>query len=174
MKYFILLLTITSLLSCKSIEEPTFVFKENNEITFYRVTEKSENLFGQDSVKVQKFFEELMFESIPAKLPTDNEIKAIEKYYKKVELNKKSKIKIAEIFNNAGLPINKATFEIGTICAPVYRDILVFKEDGKVNAYAKICLSCYKNYIVVENNQFINAEIKYKEIHKLLDSLASH
>ena len=97
MKYFILLLTITSLLSCKSIEEPTFVFKENNEITFYRVTEKSENLFGQDSVEVPKFFKELMFKSIPANLPTDNEIKAIDKYYKKVELNKKSFLRVGSV-----------------------------------------------------------------------------
>ena len=173
MKNFTLLLAIFSLISCKSFEDSTFILNENSELNFYRVKYKSENLIGQDSVEVPKFFEELMFESLPANLPTENEIKRIEKYYKKFDLNKKSKMKIAEIFNDAGFPINKATFELGTICAPVYRDILIFKEYGKVTAFAKICLSCYKNYVIVEKNQFVNHEIKYKEIHKLLDSLAS-
>ncbi|WP_298393489.1 hypothetical protein [Flavobacterium sp.] len=174
MKYLILIVTSILLFSCKSVEEPTFVFKDNNEITFYRVRENSENLFAQDSVEVPKFFEELLFTSVPTNLPTENEIKEIEKYYKKVALDKKSTIKLTAIFNEAGFPINTANFATVKICAPVYRDILIFKEDGKVNAFAKICLSCYKNHIIIEKNQFSNAQIKYKELHKLLDSLASH
>ncbi len=174
MKKITLLLAIFSLISCKSVDNSIFTINENSELNFYRVTDKSENLFGQDSVVVPKFFEELMFESLPEQLPTESEIKSIEKFYKKIDLNKKSKMEIAEILNEADFPISKATFELGNMCAPVYRDILIFKEKGKVTAFAKICLSCYKNYVILGENQFVNTEIKYEEIHKLLDNLASH
>ena len=174
MNKIIIFLTIILLNLCKSAEDPSFIFKENNELIFYRVKNQSENLFGNDSVKVSKLFEEIMFENSSAKLPAEIEIQTIEKYYKKININKKSKLEIAEIFYDAGLPVNKATFEIGVMCAPVYRDILIFKEDGKVTAIAKICLSCYKNYIITEKNTFINSEIDYEKIHQLLDNLASH
>ncbi len=174
MKKMILFLTIIFLYSCKSTEDSSFAFKENDELIFYRVTDESENLLFHDSAKVPKLFEELMFKNCPLKLPAENEIKIIEKYYKRVEISKKSKIEIAEIFYDAGYPMNKAKFEFGVICAPVYRDILIFKKEGKVTAVAKICLSCYKNYIVTATKAFINSEINYKKTHQLLDDLASH
>jgi hypothetical protein len=174
MNKVIIFLTIILLNSCKSAEDSSFAFKENNELNFYRVNEETENLLYRDTVTVPKLLEELMFKSSPEKLPAENEIKIIEKYYKKVIIDKKSKIEIAEIFYDANLPINKATFEFGVLCAPVYRDILIFKEDGKVTSIAKICLSCYKNHIVTEKNTFINSEIEFEKLHQLLDNLASH
>jgi hypothetical protein len=174
MKIKLIIASVFLFVSCKSIDSSTNVFNENNEITFYRVTEKSENLFGQDKVEIPKYFSELMFESLPKKLPTSEEITLIEKHYRNVKLNQKSRLKIAEIFKNADFPVNKASLEYSVVCAPVYRDILVFRENGKIIAFAKICLSCYKNYIIVEDKSFENYQIEYEKLHKLLDSLASH
>jgi hypothetical protein len=48
-----------------------------------------------------------------------------------------------------------------------------FKKEGKITAYAKICFSCYKNYIVLEDNRFENFQIDYEDLDKLLKELAS-
>jgi hypothetical protein len=137
------------------------------------VTEKSEDLFGNDSIKVPEVFTELIFDNLPLKLPNSNEIKELEKYYQNIPLDSESAKKITGIFNDAGFPIEKASFEINNICAPVYRDILIFKKEGKITAYAKICFSCYKNYIVLEDNRFENFQIDYEDLDKLLKELAS-
>ncbi len=42
-----------------------------------------------------------------------------------------------------GIFMEKQTSEnLATACIPVYRDILVFKKEGKVTGVAKICFSC--------------------------------
>ncbi len=173
MKKTILLLSLFLIISCQSVDNRPSIFSKSDEINFYRVKEESENLIGEDSIVVPKVFTELLFDTEPRKLPNLNEIQYLEKYYQKKPLNSVSTEKIAEIFNDAGFPVNNASFGVSNICAPVYRDILVFKKKGKVTAYAKICLSCYKNYVVLEKNHFENFRINYEDLHKLLDSLAS-
>jgi len=173
MKNTILLLSLFLIMSCQSVDNRPSIFSKSDEINFYRVKEESENLLGKDSIEVPKVFTELLFDTEPQELPNSNELQYLEKYYQKIPLNSVYTEKITEIFNDAGFPINKASFGVSSICAPVYRDILVFKKEGKVTAYAKICLSCYKNYVVLENNHFENFQINYEDLHKLLDSLAS-
>ena len=173
MKNTILFLSLFLIISCQSIDNRPSIFSKSDEINFYRVKEESENLFGNDSIEVPKVFTELFFESKPLKLPSSIEIENLEKYYQRIPLNSESTKKITEIFNDAGFPISNASFGVSNICDPIYRDILVFKKQGKVTAYAKICLSCYKNYIVLENNHFENIRIDYDDLHKVIDSLAS-
>ena len=168
----ITLLSLFLIFSCQSIDNRPSVFSNSDEINFYRVKEESENLIGNDSIEVPKVFTKILLDNEPIKLPNSNEILHLEKYYKKKSLNSKSTEKIIEIFNDAGFPINNASFGVSSICAPVYRDILVFKSEGKVTAYSKICLSCYKNYIVLEKNNFENFQLNYENLHPLLDSLA--
>jgi len=168
----IILLSLFLFISCQSFDNRPTVFSNSEEINFYRVKEESENLFGNDSIEVPKVFTKILLDNEPHKLPNSNEILHLEKYYKKIPLNSKSTEKIVEIFNDAGFPINNASFGVSSICAPVYRDIIVFKNEGKVTAYAKICLSCYKNYIVLEKNNFENFQLNYESLHPLLDSLA--
>ncbi len=172
MKNAILLLSFFLIISCQSVDNRPSIFSNSDEISFYRVKSESENLFGKDSIEVPKVFTKILFDNEPLKLPNSNEILHLEKYYQKIPLNSKSTEKITEIFNDAGFPINNASFGVSTICAPVYRDILVFKKDGKVTVYAKICLSCYKNYVVSEKKHFENFQINYEDMNILLDSLA--
>jgi hypothetical protein len=173
MKNTILFLSFFLIISCQSIDNRPSVFSKSDEINFYRVKEESENLFGNDSIEVPKVFTELFFDSKPLKLPNSKVIENLEQYYQSIPLNSESTKKIIEIFNDAGLPISNASFSVSNICDPIYRDILVFKREGKVTAYAKICLSCYKNYVVLENNHFENIRINYEDLNKALDSLAS-
>jgi hypothetical protein len=168
----ITLLTLLLIISCQSIDNRPSLFSNSDEINFYRVKKESENLFGNDSIEVPKVFTKILLDNEPKKLPNSNEILLLEKYYQKIPLNPESTKKIVEIFTDAGFPINNASFNVSSICAPVYRDILVFKNEGKVIAYAKICLSCYKNYIVLEKNNFENFKLNYENLHLLLDSLA--
>ena len=174
MKKFILLLAIFSLISCKSIKNSTFIFKENSEMNFYRVTEESGNLLSQDSIDIPWFLEQLYYSKTFENLPTEKDIKLIEEYYKKIDVDVKSKMKIVAIFNEAGFPINEDSFGMGRSCPPLYRDILIYKEKGKVIAFSKICLACYRNYMILKKHEHISVEINYVEIKEILDILASN
>lgn len=161
------------MISCQSVDNRKSIFSESDEVDFYRVKEESENLLDKDSIWEEKVFTKLLFENEPTGLTNFKEIPYLEQYYHKIPLSAVSAEKITEIFNDAGFPINKASFSLSSICITVYRDILVFKKEGKVTAYAKICLSCYKNYVVLENNNFEDFQINYEDLHKLLDNLAN-
>ena len=41
----------------------------------------------------------------------------------------------------------------GSACAPVYRDILIFKHDQKITIIAKPCFECYQKVIVGSTNK---------------------
>lgn len=62
-------------------------------------------------------------------------------------------------------------------CAPLFRDILIFKKNNKTIGIAKICLECEKFYLVGnkvtsnidsfgENNEFEDLEIIFREYNK--------
>jgi len=58
-------------------------------------------------------------------------------------------------------------------CAPVYRDILIFRKEGEVIGIAKICFSCSQNQIMgtSENTMEFGQSGDYNKLGKLLNEL---
>lgn len=63
--------------------------------------------------------------------------------YKKTLLNKEIHSEINDIFSE-NICLSKTAFA----CIPVYRDIFLFKNEGKIIGIAKICFECEKSYII--------------------------
>ncbi len=59
--------------------------------------------------------------------------------------------------------------QIFNICQPIYRDILVFKKDNRINGIAKICFGCQQKYLLRPNATFlsIQASVGYNTLHRI-------
>ncbi len=57
-----------------------------------------------------------------------------------------------------------------TTCSVIYRDILVFKEKGKIIGVAKICFECDKSVIIGTNNdtEEFGQSGDYGKLYKIL------
>ena len=67
--------------------------------------------------------------------------------------------------------IEKSTLEnIATACIHVYRDILIFKKEGKVIGTAKICFDCMSKQIkgTTANTENFGQDGDYEKLEKIL------
>lgn len=58
-----------------------------------------------------------------------------------------------------------------TLCVPYYRDVLLFKKNGSVVGYAKICFTCHENMFVGtdKNTWEFNSREKFEALQEVLD-----
>ena len=60
-----------------------------------------------------------------------------------------------------------------TACAPVFRDILIFRSGGEIEGMAKICFDCWQEVFLgteVNTNSFGEHNGDYKRLYRLLNS----
>ncbi len=171
MKKVVLVLIVLITVCCKKNDSnPKW-----DKIDFYRISHATERNFfdNANSGKIDKELELILLSDSPSNL-NDSVIADFDEKFIKHNLDKQSTTKISILFKHYQKSIQKASFSMATICAPIYRDILVFKEDGKTVGIAKVCFSCSQNYLVFEKNILKNVPLDYSELEKNLDRLASH
>jgi len=114
-----------------------------------------------DSLKM-----EIILGDIPHSISDLAFIEKVEKVGYKKSIVDKSKFKsIDEIF------VEKTTLEnIATACIYVYRDILIFKKQGKVVGTAKICFDCLADQIkgTTANTENFGQDGDYGKLAKIL------
>lgn len=114
-----------------------------------------------DSLKIG-----IILGSIPESIKDLTFIEKLEEVgYKKAIVDKSKFESIDEIF------IEKTTTEnIATACIYIYRDILIFKKEGKVVGTAKICFNCFANQIkgTTANTENFGQDGDYGKLTKIL------
>ena len=145
-------------------------FFEYDAIDYYQ-TDFDELKIGElyDNKSKSKI-DSLKMEIILGKIPNNiSDLFFIEKLetvgYKKMIIDKSKFESIDKIF------IEKSTLEnIATACIYVYRDILIFKKDGKVVGTAKICFDCMSKQIkgTTANTENFGQDGDYEKLEKIL------
>ena len=176
MRYLILIFTLFVVLSCKRdiVNNDPFSSKVYDEIVFYRIYEKTENSLWNETLNPidKKTIENLVLKNDYIHLKDSTIISQLDKYFKSFLVDENSYSRITDVFEKAGFPINKASFSM-TFCAPVYRDVLVFKNNSKIVGFAKICFSCSQNMVLLEDSPFVDTPLNYSELKIILDNLVN-
>ena len=95
--------------------------------------------------------------------------KALKEFYDKEIIDAKLRVEISKLFTDPKMEASNASFSVSVaICAPVYRDILVFKKDNKVSAIAKVCFGCNQNLLWTKFGETRNAPLDYYKLEKHL------
>lgn len=145
-----------------------------DEIDFYRISEKATHELhtietrGKDS----KALEELLYFNNPVTLNELNVI-VLEKKYTQYELNENQMKELSKYFVHYDYAIQKASFAFTALCAPVYRDILVFKKNQKIVGVAKVCFGCTQNYLLFGETGMRDVSLDYTGLEKDLDQLTN-
>lgn len=135
-------------------EIPQFVTKYGNEyfkydeIEFYHIDFDENNILQLEENKNKSETDKLKFNLIigdfPEKINQIEFLNSMEKIsFIKKEIDKTKFPAINKIF------IEKTVSEsYDNACIAIYRDILVFKNKGKIIGFAKICFDCEQNIII--------------------------
>lgn len=145
-------------------------FFEYDAIDYYRTEFDELKIKELDDNKSKSEIDSLKMEIILGDIPNNisdlSFIKKLEKvgYTKKI-IDKSKFESIDKIF------IEKTTLEnIATACIYVYRDILIFKKEGKVVGTAKICFECFAKQIkgTNANTENFGQDGDYGNLEKIL------
>lgn len=173
MKLFILIFFYIATISCKTeiknsnnIEENIAqknkqsekgnVFFDFDEIDFYNIDFEEgraiELIRNREKSNIDKLKYEIILSETPENIGDTTflkQIKDIGFVYKKVESDKFKSINTVFVEKNI-------SDDYAFACAPVYRDILIFKRKGEIIGIAKICFSCQQNIIIGTKANTIN------------------
>lgn len=176
MKYIILVIAVFMIFSCKkeNMDSRSSLSKKFDEILFYRISEESEqSLFDKKyNPTDRESIISLLYQTDSDHILDSLKIPQLDMYYQKFNVDRKSLFQISHIFENAGYPLNKASLTM-TICEPIYRDVLIFKNKNEKVGFAKICFDCSKNIVLIEDAFFDNSRLHYGELKTILDTLAN-
>jgi len=119
-----------------------------DQIDFYHIDFDENNILeldkNKDNSKIDKLRNDIIIREFPENIKEIGFLKSMDKIgYIKKEIQKNKFSEIDKIF------IEKTVNESSSYaCIPVYRDILVFKNKGKVIGIAKICFGCHQHRII--------------------------
>jgi len=119
-----------------------------DQIDFYHSDFAENNILELDkkknNSKIDKLRKDIIIGDFPENIKEIGFLKLMDRIgYIKKEIPKNKFIEIDKIF------IDKTVDESGTYaCIAVYRDILVFKNQGKIVGIAKVCFSCQQHQII--------------------------
>jgi hypothetical protein len=173
MKLFILIFFYIATIGCKTeIKNPNNI-KENiaqktkqtekgnvffdfDEVDFYNIDfdegRSIELIRNREKSNVDKLKYEIILGETPENIGDTafvKQIKDIGFVYKKIENDKFKSINKVFVEKNI-------SDDYAFACAPVYRDILIFKKKGEIIGIAKICFSCQQNIIIGTKANTIN------------------
>ena len=123
-------------------------FFEFDEVDYYK-SDIDEGEYGDQydraqNSKVDKLKFDIVFGDVPESINDATFIKSMKKSgYEKKKIDSKDFAELNKIFAEKS-PIEGVT----AACISVFRDVLVFKNKGKVSGVAKICFSCHQYEIV--------------------------
>ncbi|UUC44688.1 hypothetical protein [Flavobacterium cerinum] len=86
----------------------------------------------------------IYMEDVPDELPDENYGKQLEEFgFKKKRIDPSRNKEISNIFS-----LTTCNDVYAAACVPIYRDIFIFKKEGRIIGLAKICFNCRLYYIV--------------------------
>jgi len=146
-------------------------FFEFDEVDYYK-SDIDEGEYGDqyDSAqnsKIDKLKFDIVFGDVPESINDTTFIKSMKKIgYEKKKIDSKDLAEFNKIF------AEKTAIEgVTAACIPVFRDVLVFKNKGKVSGVAKICFSCHQYEIVgnLGSIESFGSDNDYESLGVLLD-----
>ena len=167
MKQIILIAFSIILLSCNGTSKPDS-FESCDEIEYYHLDEIKEKKFFSSETK-NDALRNILFqeESINLKDPKIQE--ALKEFYNKKIIDEKLRAHISSLFKDQKMETQNASFSASiAICAPVYRDILIFKKDNKVSGIAKVCFDCSQNLLWTKYGETLNSPLDYYKLGEYL------
>lgn len=168
MRQILLLVIFNCLISCQT-EKPFFDFDESY---VYQITEKESDLYSySDSItpKIEKEeFNKISYESnYPKSLNDKMFFEKIEKFYPtKIKIEKNKLKELSEIFTE-----RKEEKTLITACDPLYRNIFIFKKNGRVVGISKICFDCFMEQSIgtKQNTENFGSHNEYERLKKLVN-----
>lgn len=159
------------LFSCNSANETGSYFFDFDELIHYRI-EIDENVLiekeDNESISPEEQLQiDLIIMDKPNSIDDTSFVAKLENIgFEKTQVDKSQFEKINEIFREK--EVDEA---IAYSCIAVYRDILIFKKNSKINGIAKICFSCDQNrmYGTTANTINFGQEGDYTKVNKILN-----
>lgn len=175
MKVFYLLALIFCVSCSKNIKQDDhLVFKSANQIDYYRLSVSDKdlsNIFKRENLsRHDRRLAEILHHDEPTTIADSLFISEMEQtsYFTKTRIDKNLNTKILETFAPSETML--ASFApIEPLCAPTYRDILVFRDNSKITGFAKVCFECSQTHVVGEQSEGV--EIDYRTLNKILTEL---
>jgi len=148
-------------------------FFDYNEIDYYQIETKEDEITeldqNQDKSKIDKLKYNLVIGEAPESINDLDFLNYIDKVgYLKKKINPSKFENINKIF------VEKPEEEmVVAACIPVFRDILVFKKNGKVTGIAKICFDCHQYRLIGTNANTENfgSDNDYSQLGSILDNI---
>lgn len=167
MKKIILFVFFTLFISCQE-DKPFFDF---DEAYLYQISSKESNkFFGDDKSTTQTEKEEFnkiaFIYSYPTALDDKWYFEKIETYYPKKQKIDKSKLKeLSNIFTERKEEMTEAM-----ACDPIFRNVFIFKKEGKVVGISKICFDCLEHHTVgtKRNTNHFGSNNEFEKLEKLV------
>ena len=164
MKKYISIIILFFLVSCDQRIKTLFAFQEANKIEYYKIKPEKEpsedkelsNVVYSYDCRIQGFEIE----------------KTIILNYNKTDVAVSLNGKLIEYFAITESQYQQASFSMA-VCAPIYRDILVFKRDDKIIGIVKLCFSCSHNFVITQKKCAENINLDYSSLNDILKQLAS-
>ncbi len=132
------------------------VFFDFDEIDYYNIDFEEgraiELIRNREKSNIDKLKYEIILDETPENIKDTDFLKHIKEFgfiHTKIQSDKFKSINT--IFIEKNISDNYAL-----ACAPVYRDILIFKKKGEIIGIAKICFSCQQNIIIGTNANTAN------------------
>jgi len=171
MRILFYLLVCISVISCKSEKKP---FLDFDQIDYYCVSisdEMESNMYDKKRTFEEETFLKILHGDISINLKNDSLVKQIEStnFFKLIEIPAKLNKEVSQCFLSNSYS-QASLFSVSTICAHIYRDILIFKKDKKIVGVVFVCFSCY-GIIYHSKNGYERIKINFVELEKVLNKL---
>ncbi len=188
MRYLCLLVIILLIQSCRggaitNADADSSVFFHYDEVIHYSSTIDEDSLAKlyaldpgiidpgeddtkQDLTRLQLLRDKLLFEDFPLQMSDTLIVDSLTMIgYRSDVVSNTKFVMLDSIFSERIL--NEI---VNYSCAPVYRDILVFKKDNKTVGVAKICFGCEQSVIIGTRKKtwYFGQSGEFKQLHRLL------
>ena len=149
-------------------EKKSKYYFDFDEVVHYKTYIDEGDLFGirQKPVKTTKDSMMLTMAWNYYKIPLNRAVTYLDSIdFKKQEISSSKYPEIKEIFKE-----DNQVYESPYTCEPVYRNIYVFKKNGKISGLARICNHCGKSLFTGTNADTRNfgSEDEYKKLEELV------
>ncbi|MDY3338011.1 hypothetical protein PG279_02330 [Riemerella anatipestifer] len=124
------------------------LFFDYDQIEYYKTniseSDALELLENRDNSKLNELKVKLILEGTPKNIEEVNFTNQLSQIgFKKMEIKSQDFSKINQIF------VEKSERDgVALACAPIYRDILIFKKNKKIIGFVKICFDCKQSDII--------------------------
>ena len=172
----IYLLGLMLCLSCSNknhVSDEVLVNKPD-QIDYYRLAVSDKELvaiFNNENMSSkERRLAEIMHHDAPTTLADSAFVADMDNapYYVKFKLDKDLHDKILQSFVSHETFFSANFVATTKLCAPTYRDILIFRKESKITGFAKLCFACSQIHTAGMYPKDEEVEVDYEGLRKLL------